>query len=495
MIASMDSTSDKTCQIDRLLSFRSFLTYAMFTIRLHNPFTQNGRKQIKKTILASGPAEYESSTASAKRSHAPTRFSGWRFGSLIACIEVGLCLGINILFSVLATAIKGAPNGIGTLYQGDCGKVHNIDTWVHVALNGLATILIGASNYNMQCLGAPSRSEVDKAHLNGTSLDIGVPSIRNLSYISRRRIVLWTILCISTVPSHVLWNSAIFSTLQDNWYLQIGISTDVLYDTSFKCPMSSIGLIGESYDSRDYNDIICGFYDSIRHPSTASVQLHRLEADECIQQYDKDMQAGWSNFAVIYNSSGSWTCNSCYSELAPSNLTDSFSWLSNDFSPFSEGSHPSLDSSCALRSFTAPAGYWSTDFEQACSSPNMSAKPWSAIATISYSIDYCLASKAPQICKLQFSLWVMIVVILCNFAKLLAMICTLRLVKEDHFITLGDAVSSFLKDVDSDTVGYSFNAEAKLYGSATSTTSHPTWKKSTWLHAIARVRLWSIFIL
>ena len=192
------------------------MRYTLSTVTLNNFFTHNGRKQIKRTILASGPAESEPSTASAKQPRASQRISGWRFGSLVACIEVELCLIINVLFSVLATAIRGAPNGIGTLYQGDCGKARTIDTWVHVVLNGLATVLIDASNYNMQCLSAPTRGEVDKAHRDGTSLDIGVHSIRNIRYISGRRMVLWIVLCFSIVPLHLLWNSAIFSTFQNN---------------------------------------------------------------------------------------------------------------------------------------------------------------------------------------------------------------------------------------------------------------------------------------
>ena len=417
-----------------------------------------------------------------------------------------MCLVINILFSVLATTIKGAPDGVGTLYEGDCGKVHNIDTWLHVALNGLATALIGASNYNMQCLSAPSRSEVDKAHLDGTSLDIGVPSIRNLRHISGRRMAVWMVLCISTVPLHLLWNSAIFSTFQDNNYLLVGVSTDALHDANLECPSLYKSLADEYHNVGSYANVACALYDSIRDSSTASVQMHRIEPEECIERYNKTMQAEWSNLVVVFDASTSFTCSSCYNNTGLPNVTTFFESFIADSSPFSKRT---TLSDCAIDSHAKSAGYWVSDFNSICSPTDRSAKLFSGEYSIAYRMEYCLASRAPQVCKLQFSLWIMIVVIFCNSAKLLAMIGTLTLIKEDHFITVGDAVSSFLVILDSNTVGSSSKAISQLWGTysqpytAPSTTSRSArmsvttdaGERTTWLQAVPKGRLSSIIIL
>jgi hypothetical protein len=71
-------------------------------------------------------------------------------------------------------------------------------------INALSTILLSASNYTMQCLSAPTRSEVDDAHSTGKWLDIGVPSVRNLGRIARKRVILWWLLGASSLPLHLL---------------------------------------------------------------------------------------------------------------------------------------------------------------------------------------------------------------------------------------------------------------------------------------------------
>jgi hypothetical protein len=94
----------------------------------------------------------------------------------------------------------------GVLFDGDCDRVKRLNTGLHLGINILSTILLAGSNYTMQCLSAPTRSEIDSAHNRkpGVYLDIGVPGIRNLGYISRRRVILWVALGLSSLPLHLL---------------------------------------------------------------------------------------------------------------------------------------------------------------------------------------------------------------------------------------------------------------------------------------------------
>ena len=55
-----------------------------------------------------------------------------------------------------------------------------------------------------QCLAAPTREDIDKAHQAKRWLDIGVPSSRNLKQISWKRLVLWVILVFSSLPLHLM---------------------------------------------------------------------------------------------------------------------------------------------------------------------------------------------------------------------------------------------------------------------------------------------------
>jgi hypothetical protein len=97
-----------------------------------------------------------------------------------------------------------SKDGILNLYTGSCDVVKQTDTIVHVIINILSTLLLGASNGCLQLLVAPTRAEIDSAHEKQIWLDIGVPSFRNLRYISRMRVCLWSLLALSSIPLHFL---------------------------------------------------------------------------------------------------------------------------------------------------------------------------------------------------------------------------------------------------------------------------------------------------
>ncbi|KAK0259970.1 hypothetical protein LTR01_004511 [Friedmanniomyces endolithicus] len=59
-------------------------------------------------------------------------------------------------------------------------------------------------------------------------------------------------------------------------------------------------------------------------------------------------------------------------------------------------------------------------------------------------IEYCLAQIAPSHCKLQFSMQILITVILMNACKSACMFLTLYRQKDATLVTIGDALSSFL---------------------------------------------------
>jgi hypothetical protein len=131
---------------------------------------------------------------------------GWRFGILSgAFVATAVFLLNTIAFAYLKSRKqtgKGAPDAI---FEGSCNKTRLLNVAIHFVINALSTILLGTSNFGMQCLVAPTRSEVDTAHSKGKWLDIGIPSIRNLSSISRKRLVLWFLLAASSLPLHLMY--------------------------------------------------------------------------------------------------------------------------------------------------------------------------------------------------------------------------------------------------------------------------------------------------
>jgi hypothetical protein len=130
----------------------------------------------------------------------------WRTSLFLLVGLAAAVLVTNTAFLAWAISTRGTRNGTGTLYEASCDEMRKVNTGIHVLINILSTMLLGGSNYCMQCLSAPSRPEVDAAHAQGRYLDIGVPSLHNVlaSPLSFKKKICWWILAASSFPLH-LW--------------------------------------------------------------------------------------------------------------------------------------------------------------------------------------------------------------------------------------------------------------------------------------------------
>lgn len=134
---------------------------------------------------------------------------------LLQILLIGIIFTANLGLTIFAIVHYESQNGVGTIYEGDCNKVKTLDQWLHLLINFLGTGMLSASNYCMQLQAAPTRQDIDRAHeaeayrrdpnhSEGRWLDIGVPSLRNLRYISNWRRVGWVLLAISSIPIHLM---------------------------------------------------------------------------------------------------------------------------------------------------------------------------------------------------------------------------------------------------------------------------------------------------
>jgi hypothetical protein len=160
------------------------------------------------------------------------KLQGWRFGLAVSVSAATFVLVANVLLVVGAASASKLENGIGFLHVGKCDVVNKWNTALHVLINAFSSLLLSTSNYAMQCLNSPTRSECDHAHARRDWLDIGVNGVRNLTRISRRRRILWTLLAISSIPIHLLFNSAVFKTLDANEYDYSVVRKDFLEGAS-----------------------------------------------------------------------------------------------------------------------------------------------------------------------------------------------------------------------------------------------------------------------
>jgi hypothetical protein len=137
----------------------------------------------------------------------PTKWlpRGWRGAVLLNILFASIVLIINAVVTIWAVSNNPGDWDRRRLFSGSCSKTKTINIIGHVVINALSTVLLSASNYSMQCVSAPTREEVDKAHEKGRWLDIGTPSARNLRSINPAKTILWLFLGLSSFPLHLLY--------------------------------------------------------------------------------------------------------------------------------------------------------------------------------------------------------------------------------------------------------------------------------------------------
>lgn len=294
----------------------------------------------------------------------------------------------------------------------------------------------------MQCLSSPTRSEIDKAHGQGVWLDVGVPSVRNLRRLSTTRIVLWWLLAVSSVPLHLLYNSAVFSSQCTRWY--------------------SVFLTSSNFDGAMLNLAAPGATQNYTYPTspdtTNAVQkyqknqtaLEKLENEACLKVYTAPIISRYSDVFLV----------TTYSNSTNSLL---FWAVSKDLNLIIDGSSsaikaclPSFSYGCDLpvHTFANPQN-WSIGDQQVFSPIN--GEGYTATETVSIPdgtrLQYCLSNPVEEHCKLQFSLAIMVIVIISNVVKTVCMSVIAWKQDPEPLVTLGDAIASFLDRPDMTTAG------------------------------------------
>ena len=324
---------------------------------------------------------------------------------------------------IWASARYEVVERIGTILDGSCEKTKNLSLWLHLAINVLSTILLGASNYCMQCLSSPTRQEVDRAHSQGIWLDIGVPGIRNLRRISRRRLVLWMLLTLSSIPLHLLYNSAVFITLATQSY-KVFLGPSDLW-TSQKSNRTFVNFPGP-VKSWTFNK-----------SSLDISTFQKIDNAQCIKAYSKQFVAANSDVILIStrvrDGKGVIEVPSDPGHALP------YKWIcSLSFNERYE--------KCDTNEILKDPHRWMPSINQLYFDDlNASMDLPSETEELHIPVDYCLSKPAKkQQCRLQYSSDILIVVIICNFIKAMSMLLMLWTQRTPPLATLGDAIASFL---------------------------------------------------
>lgn len=137
---------------------------------------------------------------------------GWRRAAALNTIT--MTSFAILLLGILSSSVvrSGGLSKVWIFFEGNCDRSSTINLFLHLVLNIVSTLIIASSNFFMQVLNAPTRMEIDHAHSKGRWLEIGVPSIGNIFHVSGYKTLAWVLFTLSSVPIHLLFNSAVFET-------------------------------------------------------------------------------------------------------------------------------------------------------------------------------------------------------------------------------------------------------------------------------------------
>jgi hypothetical protein len=185
-------------------------------------------------------------------------------------------------------------------------------------------------------------------------------------------------------------------------------------------------------------------------------ELTKLTASDCINAYAAPFQSRWSDVILV----------------TKGNLTDS------DFpSGYTVFLDPMSDCGTYLPSQWVCGQFTRDGYDGACTPhcekmldvvlTNIEQSGW---APFGATVDHCLARQVPENCRLLVNITFSIIVVLINFAKMVAMFLVAWKVSGTPLLTIGDAVASFLKTQDETTEGMCLKSRRDFAW------SHRSWK-------------------
>ncbi|KAF6827446.1 hypothetical protein CMUS01_08998 [Colletotrichum musicola] len=329
----------------------------------------------------------------------------WRRSVLAFAAAAFLAFLLNLSFILWATANTTIRDGIGTISDRSCASIKAWNTSIHAVINLISTTLFSGSNYCMQCLMAPTRSDIDTAHAEKRWLDVGVPSVRNLRRMPMRRKLLWLLLSVSSFPLHLLFNSVIFSLTSTNSYLVYPVNMGFLENTN----ATSYVLKNNKATSDGDEQYSLTPELEVMHAAFRNGELESLTVADCIKAYETPFQSSRGNLLLVWptpnltvhlGSGGKFYTSD---EVLPGTLHD-----------------------------------WKVDNK---------------------TMQGCQSQRTDEHCKLLFSSLLCWIITFVNLLKGCLMLLVAFASGERPLLTVGDAVASFLEDADEHTRGMSLKSK------------------------------------
>ncbi|KAK1978279.1 hypothetical protein LZ30DRAFT_218972 [Colletotrichum cereale] len=348
----------------------------------------------------------------------------------------------NLAVTIFAYSRYGSKNGVGLIYQGDCSTIKRLDQWIHLLINLLGTGMLAASNFCMQLQAAPTRKNVDFAHEKGKWMDIGIPSLRNLRYLDNWQRASWALLALSSIPIHLIYNSAVFQSLSSHNYTVAVVKDSFLNGSSWDLETAELNRAGDwGWNDTRVNPLNLDYQKVIQDMQNAASTYERLNISACFDLYDDYWKPQGDAIILVRNESVQSTPDDSllmYVSIVP-RLDD---WAKNMWA-LGNGS----------------GGFLAT-------SPPKPVTKW-FLGPNRYEVTQCLVQPASSLtakCRFEYSPPIMITIVLMNLIKVLIMLSIWIARRrqrqrkqqdkaQEVLSTLGDAIASFMREPCKQTVG------------------------------------------
>ena len=274
---------------------------------------------------------------------------GWRRTAMINTVLVAaLTLTLVVLVGIVS-ARSGSVFSNLTFHAGNCDSASRLNLLLHLVINIISTGIIASSNFFIQVLNAPSRAEVDAAHAKHKILRIGVQSTRNLFYVSWFKVVSAGVFILSSVPIHLLFNSAVFETeVQRRDWQMILAAESFLHNGAYAVPgaylapsgfwpaypisdrelgeirrFADIGRdgYGGAVNLTEYRNASSPVVRNITRAAGTASGWARLDPSTCRQQYIScEPRSRYGNVVVVLNTRGEsnttgWTRDEVFADM------------------------------------------------------------------------------------------------------------------------------------------------------------------------------------
>ncbi|KAG0126949.1 hypothetical protein HOY82DRAFT_491143 [Tuber indicum] len=285
-------------------------------------------------------------------------------------------------------------------------------------------------------------------------MDIGVPSIRNLFKIKSERAVLWMVIGVTSIPLHLLYNSAVYNSIAANNFVVTLVTSNHFDQPPYSSMTEALfDFYREMYNITNTDEGLVPlrgdalFRKVLEKYDASSGDYEDLTPRECTQLYNTDFMSSHRNVFLITKDSFNATHNSTLLNIihvradgiVPSSWMCDYDWA------FPGETYMRSGRACNPSDLASDVSNGS---------------PWLIQLPTEDQVEIsgCKSEKTskPEKWKVQLSLGIMAVVICCNIVKASCMIIAVVRSREPTLVTLGDAMDSFLRIPDQTTVGMCF---------------------------------------